>query len=191
MRKKDCNITPFIQLSPRLNDQTLSGNGTKVLQRLRTTVRETDVQLDSHQRRAQGYRKYYRFGGDRIGHDVPSYDRNRIGIKDKRRKDVLARIGGSEGMCRMDNPLDSGQEDDTKSTLSEGQREQAKEHRGKGVSEWGRRVHECRQGGEYVERCLWGQERHHCQGQLSHRLNLWSLLQWGTTEWSKEEGRTV
>ena len=108
MRKKDYNITPFIQSSPRLNDQTLRGNGTKVLQRSRTTARETDVQLDSHQRRAQGYHKYYRFSGDRIGHDVPSYDRNRIGIEDKRRKDVPVRIGGNGGKCRMDNPLDSG-----------------------------------------------------------------------------------
>ena len=65
-------------------------------------------------------------------------------------------IGGSEGMCRMDNPLDSGREDDTKSTQSEGQWEQAEEHRGEGVSEWGRRVHKCRQGGEYVERRLRG-----------------------------------
>ena len=108
MREKDCNITPFVQSSPRLNDQTLRGNRIKVLQRLWTTARETDVQLDSHQRCAQGYRKYYRFGGDRIGHNVPSYDRNRIGIEDKRRKDVLARIGGNGGMCRMDNPLNSG-----------------------------------------------------------------------------------
>ena len=108
MRKKDCNITPFVQSSPRLNDQTSSGNGTKVLQRSRTTARETDVQLDSHQRRAQEYRKYYRFGGDRIDHDVPSYDRSHIGIEDKRRKDGQARIGGNGGKCRMDSPLDSG-----------------------------------------------------------------------------------
>ena len=97
MRKKDCNITPFVQLSPRLNDQTSSGNGAKVLQRLQTTAREKDVQLDSHQRHVQGYHKYYRFDGDRIDHDVPSYDRNHIGIEDKWRKDVLARIGGNEG----------------------------------------------------------------------------------------------
>ena len=154
MRKQDCNITPFIQSSPRLNNQTSSGKGTKVLQRSRMTVREKDVQLDSHQQCVQGYRKYYRFGGGRINHDVPSYDRNHIGIEDKRRKDVPVWIGGSEGMCRMDNPLDSGREDDTKSTQSEGRQEQAKECRGKGVSEWGRRVHECRQGGEYVERHL-------------------------------------
>ena len=108
MRKEDCNITPFVQSSPRLNDQTLSGNGAKVLQRSRTTVREKDVQLDSHQRCDQGYRKHYRFGGDSINHDVPSYDRNRTGIEDKRRKDVPAWTGGSEGMCRMGNPLDSG-----------------------------------------------------------------------------------
>ena len=116
MRKKDCNITPFVQLSPRLNDQTLSGNRTKVLQRSRTTVRETDVQLDSHQQSVQGYRKHYRFGGDRIDHDVPSYDRNHIGIEDKRRKGVPVWIGGNGGKCRMDNPLDSGQEDDIEST---------------------------------------------------------------------------
>ena len=108
MRKKDCNITPFVQSSPRLNNQTSSGKGAKVLQRSRTTAREKDVQLDSHQRCVQGYRKYYRFGGDRIDHDVPSYDRNHIGIEDKRRKDVLVRISGNGGMCRMDNPLDSG-----------------------------------------------------------------------------------
>ena len=156
MRKKDCNITPFVQSSPRLNDQTSSGNGTKVLQRSWTTARETDVQLDSHQRCAQGYCKYYRFGGDRIGHDVPSYDRNRIGIEDKQRKDVLARIGGNGGMCRMDNPLDSGREDDIESTLSEGQRERVEGHQGEGVSEWGKRVCKCHQGGGCVEPCLWG-----------------------------------
>ena len=108
MRKKDCNITPFIQSSPRLNDQTSSGNGAKVLQRSWTTVREKDVQLDSHQRHVQGYRKYYRFGEDRIDHNVPSYDRNHIGIEDKRRKGVPAQIGDNGGMCRMGNPLDSG-----------------------------------------------------------------------------------
>ena len=151
MRKKDCNITPFVQSSPRLNDQSSSGNRAKVLQRSRTTVREKDVQLDSHQRCDQGYRKYHRFGGDRIDHDVPSYDRSRIGIKDKWRKDVLAQISGSGGKYRMGNPLNSGREDDTESTLSKDQREQAEERRGEGVYEWGRRVHECRQGGEYVE----------------------------------------
>ena len=151
MRKKDCNITPFVQLSPRLNDQTLSGNGAKVLQRSQMTAREKDVQLDSHQQHVQGYCKYYRFGGDRINHNVPSYNRNRIGIKDKQRKDVLAWIGSNEGMCRMGNPLDSGREDDTESTLSEGQQEQVEGRQGKGVFKWGKRVHECHQGGEYVE----------------------------------------
>ena len=71
-------------------------------------MREKDVQLDSHQRHVQGYHKYYRFGGDRIDHDVPSYDRNHIGIEDKRRRDVLAWVGGNGGMCRMGNPLNSG-----------------------------------------------------------------------------------
>ena len=59
-------------------------------------------------------------------------------------------------MCRMDNPLDSGREDDTESTLSEGQQGQAGEHQGEGVSKWGRIIHKCHQGDEYVERCLWG-----------------------------------
>ena len=135
MRKKDRNITPFVQLSPRLNDQTSSGNGAKILQRLRTTVREKDVQLDSHQQRVQGYRKYYRFGGDRIDHDVPSYDRNHIGIEDKGRRGVLAWIGGNGGMCRMGNPLDSGREDDTESTLSKDQQEWVEECQGEEVPE--------------------------------------------------------
>ena len=125
MRKKNCNITPFVQSSPRLNKQTPRGDRTKVLQRSRTTARETDVQLDSHQRRAQGYRKYYRLGGDRIEHDVPSYDRSRIGTEDKRRKDGQVRIGGNGGRCRMDSPLNSGQEDDTENTRLKGQQGQA------------------------------------------------------------------
>ena len=154
MRKKDCNITPFVQSSPRLNDQTSSGNRAKVLQRSWTTAREKDVQLDSHQRRVQGYRKYYRFGGDRIDHDVPSYDRNHIGIEDKQRKGVPARIGGNGGMCRMDNPLDSGREDDTESTLSEGLQEQVRERQGVGGLEWEKRVCECRWGCGCVELCL-------------------------------------
>ena len=154
MRKKDCNITPFVQLSPRLNNQTSRGNGTKVLQRSRMAARETDVQLDSHQRCAQGYCKHYRFGGDRIGHDVPSYDRNRIGIEDKQRKDVPVWIGGNGGMYRMDNPLDSGREDDIESTPSEGQREQVEERQGEGVLEWGKRVCECHRGGRCAEPCL-------------------------------------
>ena len=109
-------------------------------------MRETDVQLDSHQRRAQGYRKYYRFGGDRIDHNVPSYDRNHIGIEDKRRKDVLARIGGNGGMCMMGSPLDSGREDDIESTLLGDQQEQVEGRQGEGVLEWGRRVCVCCQG---------------------------------------------
>ena len=124
MRKKNCNITPFVQSSPKLNNQTLRGNRAKVLQRSRTTARETDVQLDSHQQRVQGYRKHYRLGGDRIYHDVPSYDRSRIGTEDKRRKDGQARIGGSGGRCKMGIPLDSGREDGIESTPLRGQREQ-------------------------------------------------------------------
>ena len=128
MRKKDCNITPFVQLSPRLNDQASSGKGARILQRSQMTVREKDVQLDSHQQCVQGYHKYYRFSGDRIDHDVPSYDRNHIGIEDKRRRDVPAWISGNGGTCRMDNPLNSGREDDTKNTQSEDQQGQVEEH---------------------------------------------------------------
>ena len=135
MRKKNCNITPFVQSSPRLNNQTSRGNRTKVLQRSQTTARETDVQLDSHQRRVQGYRKYYRFGGDRIGHDVPSYDRSHIGTEDKRRKDDQVRIGGNGGKCRMDSPLDSGREDDIESTPLGDQREQVEGRQDGGAPE--------------------------------------------------------
>ena len=150
MRKKNCNITPFVQLSPRLNKQTPRGNRAKVLQRSQTTARETDVQLDSHQRCAQGYRKHYRLGGDRIYHDVPSYDRNRIGIEDKRRRDGQAQIGGNGGKCRMDSPLDSGREDDIESTPLRDQWEQVEERWGEGVPEWERRVCAYHQEGECV-----------------------------------------
>ena len=176
MRKKDCNITPFVQLSPRLNDQTSSGNGAKILQRSQTTVREKDVQMDSHQRCVQGYHKYHRFGGDRINHNVPSYDRNHIGIEDKWRRGVPAWISGNGGTCRMGNPLDSGQEDDTKSIPSEDQQEWVEERQGEEVPEWGKRVHECCQGGEYVEQRSWGLGKLHCPGQLSRHPNRWSLL---------------
>ena len=150
MRKKNCNITPFVQLSPRLNNQTPGDNRTMVLQKSRTTARETDVQLDSHQRRAQGYRKYYRFGGDRIDHDVPSYDRSRIGTEDKRRKGGQARIGGNGGRCRMGSPLDNGREDDIESTQLGGQREPDEGHLGKEVPEWERRVCASHRGGGCV-----------------------------------------
>ena len=126
MRKKNCNITPFVQSSPRLNNQAPRGNRTKVLQRSQTTARETDVQLDSHQRCVQGYRKHYRLCGDRIDHDVPSYDRNHIGTEDKRRKGGQAWIGGSGGRYKMGSPLDSGREDDIESTPLRDQREQVR-----------------------------------------------------------------
>ena len=96
-------------------------------------MRETNVQLDSHQRCGQGYRKYYRFDGDRIGHDVPSYDRNRIGSEDKRRKDVPVRRDGSGGKCMKDSPLDSGREDDIENTPLGDQRERVGGRRGEGV----------------------------------------------------------
>ena len=110
-------------------------------------MRETNVQLDSHQRRGQGYHKYHRFGGDRIGHDVPSYDRNCIGTKDKRRKDVPVRIGGSGGKCMTDSPLDSGREDDIESTPLGDQQERDGGRRDEGVLEWGRRVCAYHRGG--------------------------------------------
>ena len=60
-------------------------------------------------------------------------------------------ISGNGGMCRMDNPLDSGREDDIESTPSEGQREQVEERQGGGELEWGKRVCECRRGGRCAE----------------------------------------
>ena len=135
------------------------------------TVRETNVQLDSHQRRGQGYRKYYRFDGDRIGHDVPSYDRNRIGTEDKRRKDDRARIGDSGDRYRMGNPLDSGREDDIKSIPLGDQREQVEGRRVEGVLEWGRRVRVCHQGGGCVGLYHEGRGRLRCQDRLSCHQN--------------------
>ena len=135
------------------------------------TVRETNVQLDSHQRRGQGYRKYYRFGGDRISHDVPSYDRNRIGIEDKRRKDVPVRIGGSGDKCMTDSPLDSGREDDIESTPLGDQREQVGGRRDEEVLEWGRRVLVCHRGGGCVGLYPEGRERLRYQDRLNCRQN--------------------
>ena len=152
MREKNCNITPFVQSSPRLNNQTSRDNRTKILQRSRTTARETDVQLDSHQRRVQGYRKHYRFCGDRIDHNVPSYDRSRIETEDKQRKDDRARIDGSGGKCRMGNPLDSGREDGIENTRLKGRRGRVGGHQGEGVHEWERKVCASRQEGECVGR---------------------------------------
>ena len=111
VREKNCNITPFVQLSPRLNDQTPSGNGPRDLQRLQTTARGKDVQLDNLQRRAQGYCKLHRCGGDRIDHNVPSDDRSHIGVKDKQRRGDLEWIGGNGGKYRRGSPHDSDRED--------------------------------------------------------------------------------
>ena len=127
MRKKDHNITPFIYLSPRLNNQTMGGDRTKILQRSWTTVRVKYVQLGSHQQCAQGYCKHHRLGEDRINHNVPNYDRNCIDAKDKQRRGDPERIGDSGSRCRRGNPLDSGQEDDNKSTRLGGLQEQVKE----------------------------------------------------------------
>ena len=65
-------------------------------------------QLDNHQQHAQEYCKFHRCGGDRINHDVPSYDRNHIGIEDKQRRGDPEQIGGNRGRCRRDSPHDSG-----------------------------------------------------------------------------------
>ena len=108
MRKKNCNITPFVHLSPRLNDQTSDSKRARVLQRLQMTERGKDVQLDSHQLHAQGYHKLHRCGGDRIDHDVPSYDRNYIDVEDKWRRGDLEWIDGNGGRYRRDSPHDSG-----------------------------------------------------------------------------------
>ena len=91
----------------------------------------------------------------------------------------------------MDNLLNSGREDDTESTLLGDQQERVEERQGEEVSEWGKRVYECHQGGEYVGRHLGGLGRLCCQGQLNHHLNLWSLLWWGMKVLLKVEGRTV
>ena len=95
-------------MSPRLNDQTPSGNGPRVLQRSQMTARGKDVQLDNHQQCAQGYCKLHRCGEDRIDRDVPSYDRNCIGVKDKWRRGDLERIGGNGDRYRRGSPHDSG-----------------------------------------------------------------------------------
>ena len=84
------------------------------------TARGKDVQLDSHQQCAQGYCKLHRCSGDRIGHDVPSYDRSHIGVEDKQRGDP-EQIGGSGDRYRRGSPHDSGQEDDIKSIRLKGQ----------------------------------------------------------------------
>ena len=96
--------------------------------------RKRNIQLDSHQQHVQGYCKYYRFGGDRINHDVPSYDRNHIRIEDKQKRDVPVWISGNEGMCRRGNPLDSGRDNDTENTRSEDLQERVKAHQGEEVS---------------------------------------------------------
>ena len=115
LRKKNHNITPFIHLSPRLNDQTSCCKRARVLQRLWTTERGKDVQLDNHQQRAQGYCKLHRCGGDRINHDVPSYDRNHIDVKDKWRRGDLEQIGGNGDRYKRGSPLNSDREDGTES----------------------------------------------------------------------------
>ena len=136
VREKNCNITPFVQLSPRLDDKTPSGNWPRVLQRSWMTARGKDVQLDSHQRCAQGYYKLHRCDGDRIGHNVPSYDRSHIGVEDKRRRSDPEQIGGSGDRYRRGNPHDSGWEDDIESIRLESQQGPDEELQDRGVLEW-------------------------------------------------------
>ena len=107
VREKNCNITPFVQLSPRLDDKTPSGYRPRDLQRSRTTARGKDVQLDSHQWHAQEYCKLHRCDGDRISHNVPSYNRSHIGVEDKWRRGDPEWIGGSGDRYRRGNPHDS------------------------------------------------------------------------------------
>ena len=135
IKEKNRNITPFIQLSPRLNDQTSCGNRPRDLQRLQTTARGKDVQLDSHQQCAQGSCKLHRCDGDRIGHDVPSYDRSHIGVKDKWRRGDLERIGGNGDRYRRGSPHDSDQEDDIESIQLRGQQGPDEELQDKEVPE--------------------------------------------------------
>ena len=127
VREKNCNITPFIQLSPRLNDKTPSGNRPRDLRRSWTTARGKDVQLDSHQQHAQGYCKLHRCGEGRINHDVPSYDRSHIGAEDKWRRGDPEWTGGSGDRYRRGSPHDSGQEYDIESTQLMGQQGPDKE----------------------------------------------------------------
>ena len=127
VREKNHNITPFIQLSPRLNDKTPSSNRPRDLQRSQTTVRGKDVQLDSHQRCAQGYCKLHRCGGGRIDCDVPGYDRNHIGAKDKQRRGDLEQEGGNGDRYKRGSPHDSGREDDIESIWLRGQQGPDKE----------------------------------------------------------------
>ena len=135
VREKNCNITSFVQLSPRLDDKTPSGNRPRDLQRLQTTVRGKDVQLDSHQRHAQGYCKLHRCDGGRIGHDVPSYDRSHIGVEDKQRRGGPERIGGSGDRYRRGSPHDNGREDNIESIQLEGQQGPDEELQDEGVPE--------------------------------------------------------
>ena len=160
VREKNCNITPFIQLSPRLDDKTPSGNRPRDLQRLWMTVRGKDVQLDSHQQCAQGYCKLHKRDGDRIGHDVPSYDRSHIGVEDKRRRGDLEQIGGSGDRHRRDNPHDSGREDDIESMWLRGHQGPDEELQDEGVPEYERREPGYHLGVGYAVQHPWGQGRH-------------------------------
>ena len=124
------------------------------------TARGKDVQLDSHQQCAQGYYKLHRCDGDRIGHDVPSYDRSHIGVKDKWWRGDPERIGGSGDRYRRGSPHDSGREDDIESIRLRGQQGPDEELQDKEVPEWERREPRYHLGVRYAEQHPWGQGRH-------------------------------
>ena len=102
----------------------------------------------------------HRCNGDRIGHDVPSYDRSHIGVEDKQRRGDPEWIGGSGDRCRRGNPHDSGREDDIESIRLEGQQGLDEELQDEEVPEWERRETGYHLEVKYVEQHPWGQGRH-------------------------------
>ena len=123
-------------------------------------MRGKDVQLDSHQQRAQVYCKLHRCSGDRISHNVPSYDRSHIGVEEKQRRGDPEWRGDSGDRYRRGNPHDSDQEDDIESIRLEGQQGLDKELLDEEVPEWERREPGYHLGVGYVELCPWGLGRH-------------------------------
>ena len=81
------------------------------------------------------YCKLHRCGGDRINHDVPSYDRSHIGVKDKWRRGDLEQIGGNGDRYRRGSPLNSSRKDDIESIWLRGQQGPDEELQDKEVPE--------------------------------------------------------
>ena len=123
------------------------------------TGRGKDVQLDNHQQHAQGYCKLHRCSGDRIDHDVPSYDRNCIDVEDKQRRGDPEQIGGNGDRYRRGSPLNSDQEDGTENIQLKDLLGQGKVHSGEEVPEWVRRELKCHWGVGCGKRSPWGK---HC-----------------------------